>query len=138
MELIEDGLDSELYVKILKDNIKTIAEEYEIPFDDLIFQHDNDPKHTSLRARTFLEEEQIKVLFWPANSPDLNPIEHMWAELKRALNGYNTKPTSMKELWERTHTEWYKISKETCQKYIKSMPARIQAVIKAKGGHTTY
>jgi transposase len=75
---------------------------------------------------------------WPAQSPDLNPIEHVWHLLKLRLNKYPTRPTREEELERRIHIEWYKITKEECQRYIDSMPAQIKAVIKSKGGPTRY
>jgi hypothetical protein len=52
---------------------------------------------------------------WPSQSPDLNPIEHMWALVKRRLNDYDTPPSDMQELFERATDVWYhKITKEEC------------------------
>jgi transposase len=76
---------------------------------------------------------------WPSQSPDLNPIEHMWALVKRRLNDYDTPPSSMQELFERVTDVWYyKITKEECLNVIDSMPLRCEAVIKAKGRWTDY
>ena len=75
---------------------------------------------------------------WPAQSPDLNPIEHLWEHLKRQLRKYSEPPKGVWELWERTKEEWEKITPEVCQNLIESMPRRVEAVIKAKGGHTKY
>ena len=73
-----------------------------------------------------------------AQSPDLNPIEHLWEHLKRQLNRHPDSPQGVWELWERVEVEWGEIKAEECQKLIESMPRRIEAVIKAKGGHTKY
>jgi hypothetical protein len=106
--------------------------------EDIIFQQDNDPKHTSRRAREWFEEYNINVLDWPAQSPDVNVIEYLWGTLKKKLQAYENPPKGVWELWERLAVEWEKITAEDCQKLIESMPRRIQAVIKAKGGHTKY
>ena len=75
---------------------------------------------------------------WPAQSPDLNPIEHLWYHLKRRLGEYENAPGGMQELWKRVKVEWDKIEADTCQKLIESMPRRVDTVIREKGGHTKY
>jgi hypothetical protein len=64
----------------------------------------------------------------------MNPIEHIWHYLKLRLSTYERKATSVHELWERVDKEWNAIPPEMC----KRMPARIKAVIAAKGGYTKY
>lgn len=135
---VEGRMDAEQYVAILEEGLLQSMEESGIPEDDIIFQQDNDPKHTSKRAQKWFEEQDIKLLDWPAQSPDLNPIEHTWNHLKRSLSGYESAPTGVHQLWERVVVEWGKISVEECQKWIESMPRRVEAVIKAKGAHTKY
>jgi hypothetical protein len=77
-------------------------------------------------------------MLWPAQSPDLNPIEHLWGHLKRRLAEYEVEPKGILELWERVQEEWEKIPAEVCQNLIESMPRWMEAVIKAKGGYTKY
>ena len=67
-----------------------------------------------------------------------SPIEHVWSHLKRKLEEYERKSEGILELWERVQVEWEKIGPEVCQKLIESMPRRVAAVLKAKGGHTKY
>ena len=52
---------------------------------DCIFQQDLVPCHTSKKMRTFFEEKDVTILDWPANSLDLNPIENLWAIIKRRI-----------------------------------------------------
>jgi hypothetical protein len=80
----------------------------------------------------------IEVLLWPAQSPDLNPIEQLWTHIKRRLADYEIPPSGIIELWERVEAEWNKIEPKVCQDLIESMPRRVQAVIEAKGGYTKY
>ena len=131
-------MNAKQYVDILNDHLWHSIVESGIDEEDIIFQQDNDPKHTSRRAREWFEEHNINVLDWPAQSPDINAIEHLWGTLKKKLQTYETPPKGVWELWERVVVEWGKITAEDCQKLIESMPRRIEAVIKAKGGHTKY
>jgi hypothetical protein len=94
----------------------------------------NTPRNT---LKKWLADNGIRYIEdWPANSPDLNPIEHLWRHVKLKLDAYDTKPKNMGELWDRFDKEWNKFTKDDIKKYYESMPKRIQAVIKAKGGYT--
>ena len=92
-----------------------IFEKLEVEEEERIFQQDNDPKHTSKKATQWFEDNNIQVLPWPAKSPDLNPIEHLWVHLKKKLREYPTLPKGAHDLWERVAEEWNKITPETCQ-----------------------
>jgi transposase len=141
---IDTTLDAELYVRILTEDLWDTVNWYDIDPEQFIFQHDNDPKHTSQKARDYLAsigmtEASGRVLTWPAQSPDLNPIEHLWTHLKRKLRDIKPYAKGEHELWERITQIWNnEIPMEVCQKLIRSMPDRLEAVIKAKGGHTKY
>ena len=135
---IEGRMDAKQYVAILEEGLLQSMEESGIPEDEIIFQQDNDPKHTFRRAQTWFEKQGIKLLDLAAQSPDLNSIEHTWNHLKRRLSDYEKAPTGVYQLWNRVVVEWEKIAVEECQKWIESIPRRIQAVFKVKGGHTKY
>lgn len=135
---IDGGMDADLYTEILDDYLFETIKYYGLEEKKPIFQHDNDPKHTSKKAVKWLKDHQVEVIDWPPQSPDLNPIEHLWVELKRKLSAYEKMPTSILELWERVESEWNKIRKEVCVKLIESMPDRVAMVLKEKGGYTNY
>ena len=103
-----------------------------------IFQHDNDPKHRAKSIQDWIANQHFEVLEWPPQSPDLNPIEHIWCHLKRRLNSYDSAPKGILALWERVETEWNKIGSDLCVYLIESMHRRVEAVLRAKGGWTKY
>ena len=135
---IDGRMDAELYVSILEDDLLQTLEYYRLDRDSTVFQHDNDSKHTSAAAREWIDCHRIEVLDWPAQSPDLNPIEHLWEHLKKQLAAYEIEPSGIHELWERVQAEWNKIPAEVCIGLIASMPRRVDAVLKARGGYTKY
>jgi hypothetical protein len=135
---VEGRMDANQYVDILDNHLLVSMRNLDIPEKDMIFQQDNDPKHTSNKAKTWMEDNDITLLDWPAQSPDLNPIEHLWVHVKNQLTEYPTHAKGVFEVWDRVAEVWTDIPAEVCQKLIESMPRRIEAVIKAKGGNTKY
>ena len=135
---IDGRMDGDLYLQILKDELQQTLEHYDLNPPDIIFQQDNDPKHICKKVKEWLEEQDFRIMVWPAQSPDLNPIEHLWDWLKRRLAELENPPKGIHDLWDRVQVEWERIPVEECQKLIVSMPRRIEAVLKAKGGYTKY
>ena len=73
---------------------------------------------------------------WPAQSPDLLPIENVWEILKRRLDGL--KVDSLNHLWDLVQREWYAIENDTISKFYASMPSRVYATIKSRGQYSKY
>ena len=105
---------------------------------DIIFQHDNDTKLRAKSTMKWLEDHGFEVLDWPSQSPDLNPIEHIWWIVKNKLKDYPTIPKNNDELWKRVEDVWNNIGSDICLNIVRSMARRVAAVISAKGGHTKY
>ena len=99
-----------------------------------LFQHDGAPAHSSKVVRNWLHQNGIEVLEkWPGSSPDLNPIENCWAVLKKKV--VIRQPTSHADLVEVIKDVWcVEITDDYCRNLIDSMPRRLAAVLKAKGG----
>jgi len=103
-----------------------------------VFQQDNAGCHVAHLTMDFLNFHHIRVLPWPAMSPDLNPIEHLWDELGRRVHNRINPPETLDQLRRALVAEWTNIPQAFIRNLIDSMRRRCQAVIDARGGHTRY
>lgn len=135
MQFIDGIMTKEVYQTLLDQNVLPSARKLRLR-RRFTFQQDNDPKHTAKIIQKYFQDSGIDVMPWVAQSPDLNPIEHLWAELERRIA--KRCPKSKDDLKAMITSEWSKIEPEITKKLVESMPRRIQAVIQAKGGPTKY
>nr|ABV31711.1 transposase [Salmo salar] len=103
----------------------------------LLMQYNARP-HVAGVCQQFLQEEGIDAMDWPARSPDLNPIEHIWDIMSRSIHQRHVAPQTVQELADALVQVWEEIPQETIRHIIRSMPRRCREVIQARGGHTHY
>ena len=134
---VEGMMNSDKYIDVLQ---KRVVPEMAKVFSDGsdIFQQDLAPCHTSRKVTKFFADNQIKVREWPGNSPDLNPIENLWAIIKQRLRGKDC--TTMQKLIEAIFQLWYRDPQiiQNCKYLVDSMPERVKQLLKSRGGHIRY
>ncbi|CAD6993666.1 unnamed protein product [Ceratitis capitata] len=138
MFVCEDRMDCQVYVNVLEAVLLPSSTRIfgDANLNGVQFQKDNAPCHKTATTMRWFRDNNIVLLDCPAQSPDLNPIEHMWAILKRKIKEHST--TSKTALKNALINEWYAISADECAKLVRSMPKRIAASIKSKDGPTKY
>lgn len=134
LHVIEGNMNAESYQHILAQHM--IPSAHRLIGRQFVFQQDNDPKHTANKTKDFFKRRKVRVLEWPSQSPDLNPIEMLWTSLKSAVA--HRCPRNLQELKTVCAEEWQRINPETCRNLVKGYKKRLEAVIRAKGGHTKY
>jgi transposase/uncharacterized coiled-coil protein SlyX len=138
MYIFNENMDAKLLQGILGTHL---VESAELHFDvehaeQWWFLQDNAPQHKSFLIRTWLFNHGIQCIDFPPYSPDLNPIENLWADLARRVEQFQCE--TMEELQDIVAEEWKVTDKEYMRSLARSMPERCQAVIDAHGDHTKY
>jgi transposase len=123
------------YVDILKQHLKTSVKKLKLG-RKWVFQMDNDPKYTSKVVAKWLKDNKDKVLEWPSQSPNLNPIEDLWAELKKHAQA--RRPDNLNQLHQLCQEEWAKIHPTYCGKLVEGYLKQLTQVKKCKGNVTKY
>jgi transposase len=126
-------INTECYINLLTENLLPL----ELPEHAIVYQQDNAPAHKSRRTMMWLSNHGIDILPWPAQSPDLNPMENAWAFLKQRLEE-RCDISTMDGLWNAIQQEWALIPDDYFEKLAISMQNRVRKVIAAKGGCIDY
>lgn len=122
--------------------IRDVLQPEVVPFinrngPNISLMHDNARPHTAAVTRRFLANNNVNVLDWPANSPDLNPIEHIWDELGRRAR-QNHVINTVRDLSAALQVEWNNLAANDVQRYVDSMRQRVLTCIGQRGGHMRY
>ena len=102
-----------------------------------MFQDDNARPHRGHIVNDFMQVKNIKRMDWPANSPDLNPVESLWDELGGRTYRDNP-PQTIPQLRHRLAQEWQNIPQATIRRCVGSMRKCCQECVNTRGGHTSY
>lgn len=134
--LIGESMNAERYGNLcVRDIVVPYAENFG---NDFILVDDNARPHRAQIVNEILRENNIERMEWPARSPDMNPIEHVWSRLKLKLshreNGFQNLNDLANEIWQ----EWEAIPQNFIRALIDSMPRRVADVIANRGGPTKY
>ena len=131
--VVNGSVDSLVYQEILRTHLLPFLQEKLLNGE---FQQDNAPCHTSLSTRKFLEDHRVTVLKTPPKSPELNPIENLWHELKHYVRT-SAKPRTKKELLDAIRTFWATVTPEKCRRYIDHLRKVMPRVLELNG-HTNF
>jgi transposase len=128
-------MNAENYIELLKD---TVIPELEVAGRHMVFMQDNAPCHKARIVMDFLDENNIETLNWPPQSPDMNPIENLWAIIKARRKKKYGVPKSKNELITQIFDIWDNIEMELVHNLANSANKRINAVLKLKGKVSKY
>ena len=121
----------------LRFSIEVLLETADVSYPDgWKLQEDNSSIHKSKCSESYKKSVRIRTIDWPANSPDLNPIENLWAVLKKRIQNKALK--DIKNLGKLIETEWQTFDPEFLANFITSMKRRCQLVIESNGKKIDY
>jgi transposase len=146
---ITQNINKTRYVRLLRRHLFPVIHQmisFGMQLEDILFQQDNAPVHKAYSVMEWFERNSIELVEHPPYSPDLNPIEHVWVELKKRLHQQyprigdtpGGKEAVKRRLAQVLPLVWETIPEEFFEKLWKSMPDRVAAVLEARGGYTKY
>jgi hypothetical protein len=135
LRIFDDSMNTTLYGDTMKRWMKPCALRF-WPNSAWFYLQDNASYHKSYRSLEWFHNNGVSLVELPPHSPDLNPIENLWADLKRRVE--SRRPRSIQELKEIVNQEWENTSRLTCSNLVDSMHDRMLAVIEERGFKTGY
>ena len=129
-------MNSEAYQGILQNNLLPYGTS--LAGRGWVFQHDNAPIHRSNSTAAWIQRKNVRVMDWPARSPDLNPMENLWGDMARRVYRRGTQYNNVQELESAVQREWRNTPQERLAALNHSMPNRMFEVIRNQGCATKY
>ena len=137
LAVCEGRMNAQKYISVLTEHLQpSIFKLFPEDNPNYIFQQDSAPCHTAHVVKKFFTDSGVPVLDWPSQSPDLNPIEHLWFHVKKEIRKKSN--SNKKELEKAVFEVWEAIPRQLTRQLVESMPRRISAVLKAKVRSTKY
>lgn len=134
--LYDGRINQYVYIETLENNLIPSAHLFYGESDNWIFQQDGATAHTAISVKKWFQDNKITVMPWCPRSPDLNPIENLWSYVDFKLAQIQI--TSLPQLKEELFKIWQEIPHDFVMRLIESMPNRVKACYKARGGHIKY
>ena len=125
------------YAAVLETKLLTVSSRSLFPDKYWIFQDDNAPCRRAKLVKRWMQSHRVAQMNWPAQSPDLSPIENLWHRINVIIA--KNMPSNTRELIENIIQAWHHIvNPEELRNLVQSMPRRCKAVIQNKGFPTKY
>ena len=133
---INGNLNAQRYIaEILTPHVQPFAQQVGQNF---ILQQDNARAHTARAVTQHLTQNGITVMEWPACSPDLNPIEHLWDQLKQRIDRQVQNNTTLAQVEQIAIQQWHAIPMHRIRRLIRSMTTRVRECVQSNGAYTHY
>jgi hypothetical protein len=130
------NINADSYIKVcIRSELPETVKHYGYDKNLVIFQQDGAKPHTAKATQKALLKDGWHVLDWPASSPDLNPIEEVWAHVKRKILEENLVFTDKEQKWNQVLRIWNAIPPEFIQSLYRSLPGRCASVVECRGGN---
>ena len=134
--VVDGAMNRHRYIQILRNQM--------LPWTTVVFGRnfvyvqDTAPPHTTCDTAAFLDQQDVDVMDWPARSPNINPIEHVWDQMSVWIRDMDDPPSTVAELNNAVRQAWAAVRPRRVRTLVESMPRRVMALMAVRGGHTRY